>query len=75
LQGAVLQSVNLTNANLTLADLTDASLAEANLHHTNLRKAILQGTDLSDARHVTGQQLRDAALTENMKPPATLLGN
>jgi len=69
LTGANLSGSNLSKANLNEADLRGANLRKANLSKAHLLRAVLRGTDLSEATHLTQEQIDQAHGDETTKLP------
>ncbi|MBD2462301.1 pentapeptide repeat-containing protein [Oscillatoria sp. FACHB-1407] len=73
LSNAYLSNADLSNADLTYADLSNTYLDGANLSEANLNGTILRGTDLSDAKNLTDEQLNAAKLCKTQLPEGSEL--
>jgi uncharacterized protein YjbI with pentapeptide repeats len=72
LQGADLRAANLQGANLQEADMRGADLWRADLREADLWRADLRGADMRGAKNLTKEQLAEAIIDEETKPPDRL---
>ncbi len=72
LQSAILRVADLQGANLGVANLQGAKLLGANLSGANLYGANLSGAKLTEAEHLTQQQLDEACGDKETKLPEGL---